>query len=236
MPAVAAGKITPHIDRVYAAEDAHDAAERLRANASLGKIVLSFAENGPNDESQRAPVANFFGSISQLGYVVRDIAASREGFFSSGIGPWFLLRGVQPENFTYKGVSSAMAMDVAVANSGDIQIEVICPVNDEPSMYRDFLEAGNEGLQHFAYWSSDFQTLYDKAIAAGFTVGQEGQLGGPTGRFAYLNTEHLPGTCVEISDLGGAKAQLFDYVKLAAAHWDGSNPLQVIDPNMLAAH
>ncbi|MFE4501011.1 zinc-binding dehydrogenase [Rhodococcus sp. NPDC056743] len=236
MPAVAAGKITPHIDRVYAAEDAHDAAERLRANAALGKIVLSFAENGPNDESQRAPVANFFGSIAQLGYVVRDIDASLEGFVASGIGPWFLLRGVQPENFTYKGVSSAMAMDVAVANSGDIQIEVICPVNDEPSMYRDFLDAGNEGLQHFAYWTSDFQTLYDKAVAAGFTVGQEGQLGGPTGRFAYLNTEHHPGTCVEISDLGGAKAQLFDYVKLAAAHWDGSNPVQVIDPNMLAAH
>jgi hypothetical protein len=102
-------------------------------------------------------------------------------------------------------------------------------------MYRDFLDAGQEGLQHFAYWSSDYQDLYDRALAAGFTVGQEGQLGGPTGRFAYLQTEHHPGTCIEISDLGGAKAQLFDYVELAARNWGGTHPVQVIDPAMLAA-
>ncbi|MDV8070680.1 hypothetical protein R4P64_29540 [Rhodococcus sp. IEGM 1366] len=70
----------------------------------------------------------------------------------------------------------------------------------------------------------------------GFTIDVRGRLGGPTGCFTYLNTEHHPGTFVGISDLGGAKAQLFDYVKLAAALWDGSNPVQAIDPAMLAAH
>lgn len=81
--------------------------------------------------------------------------------------------------------------------------------------------------------SAPYQDLYDRALAAGFTVGQEGQLGGPTGRFAYLETEHHPGTVVEISDLGGTKAQLFEYVKLAAKHWDGSHPVQTIEPTML---
>jgi len=235
MPAVAAGKFTPRIDSIHPVEAAVTAANRLRDNAALGKILLSFAD-APERPISRAPIHNFFGSINQLGYVVRDIDASIEGFTRCGIGPWFLLRGVKPENFTYKGAPSGMAMDVAVANSGDIQIEIISPVNDEPSMYRDFLEAGHEGLQHFAYWSKDYQALYDRALAAGFIVGQEGQLGGPSGRFAYLETEHHAGTCVEISDLGGAKAALFDYVKKAAAHWDGSNPVTVIDPAMLAAH
>lgn len=234
MPAVAQGKFTPKIDSIYAVHDAQAAANRLRDNAAIGKILISFAD-ATELPSKRAPIHNFFGSIAQLGYVVRNIDASIEGFIKSGIGPWFLLRGVRPDNFTYKGKPSGMAMDVAVANSGDIQIELIMPVNDEPSMYRDFLNAGHEGLQHFAYWSKDYQSLYDRALAAGFSVGQEGQLGGPTGRFAYLETEHHAGTCVEISDLGGAKAALFDYVKKAAAHWDGSNPVVVIDPAMLAS-
>lgn len=235
MPALAEGKFTPRIDSVYPVHAALEAANRLRDNAALGKILLSFAD-APEQPVQRAPVHNFFGSIAQLGYVVKDIDASIAGFVRSGIGPWFLLRGVQPENFTYKGAPSAMAMDVAVANSGDIQIEIITPVNDAPSMYRDFLDAGREGLQHFAYWSRDYQALYDRALAAGFSVGQEGQLGGPSGRFAYLETEHHAGTCVEISDLGGAKAALFDYVKKAAQHWDGTNAVIVIDPAMLASH
>jgi NADPH:quinone reductase-like Zn-dependent oxidoreductase len=234
MPAVAAGRFTAKIDSVHPVEEALAAANRLRENAALGKIILSFT-GAPERVAERAPVHNFFGSIAQLGYVVRDIDASIAGFIRSGIGPWFLLRNVKPENFTYKGAPSGMAMDVAVANSGDIQIEIISPVNDAPSMYRDFLAAGREGLQHFAYWSKDYQELYDRARAEGFTVGQEGQLGGPTGRFAYLETEHHAGTCVEISDLGGAKAALFDYVKTAAAHWDGSNPVIVIDPAMLAS-
>ena len=235
MPAVASGKITPRIDSIFPTEDAHAAARRLRENAALGKILLTFA-GAPERQAERAPNHNLFGSIAQLGYVVRDIDASIAGFIKCGIGPWFLMRGIQPENFTYKGVPSDMAMDVAVANSGDIQIEIITPVNDAPSMYRDFLSAGNEGLQHFAYWSDDYQTLYDRALAAGFKVGQEGQLGGPTGRFSYLETEHHPGTCVELSDLGGAKAALFNYVKQAAAHWDGSNPIVEIEPTMLSQH
>ncbi|HEY5853858.1 MAG TPA: VOC family protein [Aldersonia sp.] len=143
------------------------------------------------------------------------------------------MNAVQPDNFTYHGEPSAMAIDVAVANSGDIQIELIEQVNDAPSMYLDFLDAGHEGLQHIAYWSTDYQALHDKALAAGFTVGQEGAIGGPQGRFCYFDTGAVPGTVVEISDLGGAKATVFEFVKTAAAGWDGSPPVIVIDPAVL---
>lgn len=234
LPAVAAGKITARIDATYPPERASEAAQRLRDNAAIGKSVLSFAGAHTGPAPAPSPRANLFGSITQLGYVVRDIEASMQGFIASGIGPWFYLKNIQPGNFTYRGAPSAMAMDVAVANSGDIQIELITPVNDAPSMYRDFLAAGHEGLQHFAYWSEDYQELYDRARAAGFTVGQEGEIGGPTGRFAYLETETHPGTVIEISDLGGTKKVVFDLIKLAAANWDGSNPIQVIDAGLLS--
>ncbi|WP_431965357.1 zinc-binding dehydrogenase [Nocardia sp. bgisy134] len=233
LPAVADGKIAPRLDSVYSIGDAAAAALRLRDNDATGKIVLSFADAHTGPAPAPNPVANMFGGIAQIGYVVRDIEASMCNFVACGIGPWFYLRGVRPEDFTYKGEPSPMAMDVAVANSGDVQIELISPVGDAPSMYRDFLDAGNEGVQHVAYWSGNYQELYERAIAAGFTVGQEGRIGGADGRFAYLETEHHPGTVIEISDVGGTKKFVFDLVKLAAATWDGSNPIRIVDAGLI---
>ncbi|MFJ3671503.1 zinc-binding dehydrogenase [Streptomyces sp. NPDC090106] len=233
LPAVADGRIGPRLDSVHPVSQAARAAQRLRDNAATGKVVLSFADAHTGPPPAADPVAAMFGSVAQIGYVVRDIRTSMENFARAGIGPWFHLEGVRPENFTYRGEPSDMVMDVAVANSGDIQIELITPVNDAPSMYRDFLAAGHEGVQHLAYWSEDYQTLYDRALAAGFTVGQEGRIGGADGRFAYLETEHHPGTVIEISDIGGSKKLVFDLIRLAAANWDGTRPVQRIDARLV---
>ena len=40
LPAVADGRIRPVIDRVVAFDDAQTAADRLRANQAVGKLVL----------------------------------------------------------------------------------------------------------------------------------------------------------------------------------------------------
>jgi glyoxalase/bleomycin resistance protein/dioxygenase superfamily protein len=128
--------------------------------------------------------------------------------------------------FRHRGVDSAMEMSVAVANSGDIQIELIQPRNDAPSAYKEFLNAGREGMQHVAYWTTDFQGLYDRAIALGYKVAQEGSIGGEQGRFAYLDTEHDQGTVIEISDVSGPKGQFFAYIREVAKDWDGSDPIR----------
>ncbi|WP_405181816.1 VOC family protein [Nocardia sp. NBC_01377] len=209
----------------------------LPAATAIGGTIVSIgrlAATHPGSAPAPAQRANMFGTIRQIGYVVRDIEASMRGFVDSGIGPWFYLKGLQSGSFTYRGEPSGMVMDVAVANSGDIQIELISPVNDEPSMDKDFLDADHEGMQHFACWNENYQDLYDRALAAGFTVGQKGEIGGATGGFAYLETEHHPGTVVEISDFGGTKKFVFDFIELAAANWDGTNPIQVIDPALLS--
>jgi hypothetical protein len=39
-----------------------------------------------------------------------------------------------------------------MANSGDMQIELIQQRCGTPSMYRDFLQSSGEGLQHWAAW------------------------------------------------------------------------------------
>lgn len=171
-------------------------------------------------------MSRIFGRIAQIGYVVRDIDAAMDHWLTLGVGPWFYVDRTPVENFRYRGVESDLQMSVALANSGDVQLELIQQRNDAPSMYQDFLNAGHEGAQHIAYWTTDFQKLYDKALSAGFVVGQEGQIGGETGRFAYLETEREPGTVVEISDISGNKGQLFKYIREVAESWDGSEPIR----------
>ncbi|WP_433667086.1 VOC family protein [Nocardia sp. CA-136227] len=171
-------------------------------------------------------MSRIFGNITQMGYVVHDINAEMRRWLAHGVGPWFYVHDVQTDYFTHRGSESPMKMSVALANSGDVQIELIQPRNDAPSLYREFLESGREGLQHIAYWTEDYQGLYDKALSLGYEVGHEGAIGGEQGRFAYFDTEKTFGHIIEISDISGPKGQFFRYIREVAATWDGSEPIR----------
>ena len=145
-----------------------------------------------------------------------------------GVGPWFYFEKVTVDYFRHRGQDSDLDMSVALANSGDLQIELIQQRNDAPSMYREFLAAGREGLQHVAYWSTEYQTVYDRTLSLGYRVGQEGQIGGELGRFAYFDTESHPGTVIELSDVSGPKGAFFQLVKQASVDWDGADPIRTL--------
>ncbi|KJS26694.1 MAG: glyoxalase [Hyphomonadaceae bacterium BRH_c29] len=174
-------------------------------------------------------MSRIFGPVRQNGYIVRDIDAAMKHWVEvMGVGPWYYIDRVQTDWFQHRGVDSAVEMSIALANSGDLQIELIQPRNDAPSMYKEFLDAGHEGLQHVAYWSKDYQALYDEALRLGYKIGHEGQIGGEQGRFAYLDTEAHPGTVIEISDISGHKGAFFDHIRDVSASWDGSNPIRPV--------
>ncbi len=174
-------------------------------------------------------MSRIFGTIAQNGYVVRDVEAAMNHWINViGVGPWFYFDKVKIDYFRYRGEDSDLEMSVALANSGDLQIELIQQRNDAPSMYRDFLAAGREGLQHVAYWSKDYQAIYDRALSLGYKVGHEGQIGGDKGRFAYFDTEAHPGTVIELSDISGPKGALFEFIKQSSVGWDGSQPVRTL--------
>jgi len=173
-------------------------------------------------------MSRLFGAIRQNGYVVRDVRAAMEYWVNAiGVGPWFYFDRVKIDYFRYRGEPSDIEMSIALANSGDLQIELIQQRNDAPSMYKDFLDRGREGLQHVAYWTKDYQAVYDRALSRGYRVGHEGQIGGEQGRFAYFDTEFHPGTVIELSDISGPKGWFFEnVVKQASVDWDGSDPVR----------
>jgi len=171
-------------------------------------------------------MSRIFGEIRQLGYVVPDIEAAMAYWSKTlGVGPWFYNPQVPIENYRYRGETHVPHNSVALANSGDVQVELIQCRNDVPSMYRDFLRAGRTGLQHVAYWTEDYDNALAKAESHGLQVVMSGEVG-RNGRFCYFDTEYHPGAVVELSEVAGPKGELFRRIRAASQGWDGSDPVR----------
>ncbi|PSC03214.1 glyoxalase [Alsobacter soli] len=171
-------------------------------------------------------MSRFFGQIRQAGYVVRDIEAAMD-YWSRvlGVGPWFYNPRVPIVNYTYKGERYEPHNSVALANSGPLQMELIQVRNDVPSMYRDFLQAGNTGLQHVAYWTESYDDDLARLAAQGFKPVMSGEVG-EKGRFVYFDTEYHPGTVIELSEVAGPKGKMFKLIREASENWDGKDPVR----------
>ena len=129
------------------------------------------------------------------------------------------------ENYRYRGQAYELHNSVALANSGPLQMELIQTRNDAPSMYRDFLTAGNTGLQHNAYWTEDYDADLARLEEQGFKAVMSGEVGAH-GRFVYFDTENHPGTVIELSEIAGPKGKMFDMIRAAARDWDGREPVR----------
>lgn len=176
-------------------------------------------------------MSRFFGDCRQIGIVVRDIESAMKHWVEvCGVGPWFYADKLTVSAFSYRGERQKdLHISVALANSGDVQLELIQQRCDTPSMYQDFLRAGREGMQHWSSWPADYDEKLRQALARGYRIGQEGD--SPRGRFVYLWDEGHPGTVIEMADLTPARARIFDGIRQAAREWDGRDPVRLVWPS-----
>jgi Glyoxalase/Bleomycin resistance protein/Dioxygenase superfamily len=87
-----------------------------------------------------------FGKACQNGYVVRDIEKAMKFWTEvQCVGPFFYIPSVKTDWFRYRGADSPVEMSIALANAGDLQIELIQQRNDAPSMYLQVPNATNNG-------------------------------------------------------------------------------------------
>jgi hypothetical protein len=73
--------------------------------------------------------------------------------------------------FEHEGKASRVDMSLAIAYSGDLQIELIEQHNDAPSLDHD-VAPGSRGSQHqVGYYCADYEARCQRVLAAGFEVG-----------------------------------------------------------------
>lgn len=167
------------------------------------------------------------GPITQLAYVPVDMEATLR-FWTQGVGAGPFFRGPQApvEDVTYYGRPTDVAFRTTIGYWGEIQIELIEQINDAPSIYKDWLDGGFEGLHHVCILVDDMSPARAAGLAAGARSAMEGRVAGGLGEFIYFDTGGGPGSMVEIVRPGPSLLTAFAMMREAAVDWDGSDPVR----------
>jgi hypothetical protein len=167
------------------------------------------------------------GPIRQVGHVVEDLDRALAAWIELGVGPWYVVRNrVQPA--VYRGTPCEVTMSIALANSGELQLELIQQHDGTPSVFTEFLEAHGSGFHQFAWWITDFDDAVAAAETAGWPVVWTGGEDTAT-RFAYVEPPPgSPATIYELMELTEVTEGMCTFIRDAAKDWDGTDPIREI--------
>lgn len=164
--------------------------------------------------------------VIQTCYLVENIRGAIHHYASRlKIGPWFLLEhftGIDP---IYRGKPSRADVAIAMSFAGHMNIELIQPNNDAPSVYREHIERHGFGFHHWgiATWHFDRdverfrQSGHELVFLAGVPSG---------GRVGYMDTTNILPGYTEFIELGGAFEDVFGRFYRASIDWDGREPIR----------
>jgi methylmalonyl-CoA/ethylmalonyl-CoA epimerase len=134
--------------------------------------------------------------VSQLGYVVADIDKACKYYESMlGIGPFCSPFEVDMSGAIFKGKSVQTKIKVAFVQSGDVQIELIQPL-DGNNPYTEYLTRHGDGIHHLGFAVTDMDGMKAEFAAAGLQLVFHHDMG--VMQFAYYDTSAIGGVMTEL--------------------------------------
>lgn len=119
-----------------------------------------------------------FSKVVQVAMVVKDIQASVKRYWDDlGVGPWriYTCDASNTSNLTVYGRPVEYAFKAALANIGEMEWELIEPLDDR-SVYAEYLAKHGEGLHHIAFDVDDFDLVSQRLESKGYANIQSGRL------------------------------------------------------------
>ncbi len=152
-------------------------------------------------EKDRQPVFPL-NDVAQIAILVPDIDKAVENYWKRfGIGPWHIYTYGKPlvKRMTRNGKPYDYKMKVALSYIGKMRIELIEPLEGD-TVYSEFIEEHGYGMHHIGVLTDNMQESLEQAEECGIAMTQDGAGFGPDddGHYAYLDTENLLGTTVEL--------------------------------------
>jgi hypothetical protein len=177
------------------------------------------------------------GPYTQICYVSLDLQRSIDRWILAGAGPFYTGdSSALPQNRTYRGEPATDRFRAAIAFLGSTQIEIVQPLDDGPSFYREVLErdsadGGDEVLHHVqpkarAMSLDAFDAECARLERDGFIcVATLTSPGGGTVRY-YEDPARQLGFFIEMSHKDERMFALME--KMFAQHlaWDGKDPVR----------
>ena len=164
-------------------------------------------------------------TVFQNAWVVPDVERACMAWVEQmGVGPFFLTEYRDAfEEATYRGQSARLDMIVALAQAGNVQIELIQPLV-ERCAYRDSVPAGETGFHHMCVWTHDIDADSEYFQSLGYEAANRGRVGNVD--FAYYDTRPLMGCMLEVVSHQPGVVERFEQIAAAARDWDGSDPIR----------
>jgi len=166
----------------------------------------------------------------QTAYVVRDLQASMQEWMELlHAGPFYLLKGGYEVDMLYRGNTTSYTYTGAVGFRGDLIIELIQPVNDAPSIFREVLGSERSKLHHMhhlrGFTPQEYDAEIDMFAKRGFGLAYTARVPG-MGRAAFVDTYRDQGFFVELMETPPAVFDALEMMRAAHADWDGSDPIR----------
>ncbi len=140
--------------------------------------------------------------VAQICVVVPDLDKAVENYWKIfGIGPWHFYTYGKPlvKRMTRRGNPAEYRMRVALSHIGSLRIELIEPLEGD-TVYGEFVAKHGYGIHHIGVLTDSMTDALKKAAETGLQMTQDGAGFGPDddGHYAYLDTEGLIGTTIEL--------------------------------------
>lgn len=144
----------------------------------------------------------YIEKILQINIVVKNVEKTIKNFEIYGVGPWTRDNGISEvlRDRTVYGRECDYEFYAAFANIGDIEIELIQPIDEKSDYYRFLMEHG-EGIHHIAikHNKENFKKLMTER---NISILQSGYWEG-FGKYTYYDTFDDLGLVLEVYDKEG---------------------------------
>jgi methylmalonyl-CoA/ethylmalonyl-CoA epimerase len=167
------------------------------------------------------------GNVMQLAFVPSDFDAALDHWTGvMGAGPFFLLPDVALPGGLYRGEPSDPVFTMALGYWGDMQIELIRPENEAPSIYRGDYGV-TDRLHHVCILVDSIDEARTRCRDLGIEIVFEAPVG-DNGGVIYADPGTGPGNLVELLQPQPGTTDLFAMMREAAQGWDGRDPLRTL--------
>ena len=140
--------------------------------------------------------------IAHICIIVPDLERAVKNYWERfGVGPWHFYTYGKPlvRRMTRHGKPAEYTMKVALSYIGKMRIELIEPLEGD-TVYAEFVEKHGYGVHHLGVLTGNMEASLQEASRCGLEMTQDGAGFGPDGdgHYAYLDTEELLGTTIEL--------------------------------------
>jgi hypothetical protein len=143
-----------------------------------------------------------------------------------GIGPFHVLGPIDAAS-TYRGQASGITIQVAVAQAGPVQIELIAQRCERPSIFREWRTLHGGALHQLCTITSDYESKRAQFERMGYAVVTE--ILAPDGqRIAFVDTVDHFGFYTEIVDATPGFVRGLSVMARTCAEWDGVDPVRIV--------